>query len=171
MRRALLTIAVLAGTLAPDVALAQRQGESAKRGENRARIEADLRRGFSRAVREQLGLDDEEMRRLAVVTQRYAQERRTLHREEEGARDALRRLTRDSAPDSAAVSAALRRWLDVQRKRVALLEGEQRELAVFLTPIQRAKFMALQEQVRRRVERRRRGGNDDRDDGRSERSR
>jgi hypothetical protein len=35
---------------------------------------------------------------------------------------------------------------------VELQAAEQQELATYLTPIQRAKFAALQEQVRRRVE-------------------
>jgi hypothetical protein len=42
--------------------------------------------------------------------------------------------------------------LQLQRERVELQAAEQQELATYLTPIQRAKFAALQEQVRRRAE-------------------
>ena len=42
--------------------------------------------------------------------------------------------------------------LDVHKQRAALLEAEQRELAEFMTPAQRVKFMAVQEQIRRNLE-------------------
>lgn len=42
--------------------------------------------------------------------------------------------------------------LRLQRQRFVLHEDEQRELALFLTPVQRAKYFGLQEQMRRRME-------------------
>jgi len=42
--------------------------------------------------------------------------------------------------------------VDIQKRRVAILESEQHDLATIITPIQRARYMALQEQVRRRLE-------------------
>jgi hypothetical protein len=52
----------------------------------------------------------------------------------------------------------LQRLVDHQKRRATLLESEQRDLATIMTPIQRARYMALQEQVRRQVEQRRGGG-------------
>jgi hypothetical protein len=48
----------------------------------------------------------------------------------------------------------------VQRRRLELATEEQRELAAIMTPVQRARYLALQETVRRRADemRRRRGG-------------
>jgi hypothetical protein len=48
----------------------------------------------------------------------------------------------------------------VQRRRLDLAAEEQRELATIMTPVQRARYLALQETVRRRTDemRRRRGG-------------
>ena len=64
-------------------------------------------------------------------------------------RDALR----DPKPgDSTHVSALVQRLIEIQKRRVALVELEQRDLATVMTPVQRARYLALQEQVRRRLE-------------------
>jgi hypothetical protein len=49
------------------------------------------------------------------------------------------------------VASLLDRAVRVQRQRVELLESEQRELARFLNPTQRAKLLGMQEQIRRNV--------------------
>ena len=54
------------------------------------------------------------------------------------------------------MAAALDRVLQLQRQRLDLMADEQKDLAGFLTPVQRAKYAALQEQIRRRVENARR---------------
>jgi len=58
-----------------------------------------------------------------------------------------------------AVDGALSDLFRIQRTRIDLAEQEQRDLAKFMQPAQRAGYLALQEQLRRRVEqmRRRRG--------------
>jgi hypothetical protein len=70
-------------------------------------------------------------------------------------------LRGDATPDSAVVETAIRQLIAVQKRRVELMEAEQRELAGFMTPVQRARFMALQEQMRRRLEQRRMRGDMD----------
>jgi Spy/CpxP family protein refolding chaperone len=54
--------------------------------------------------------------------------------------------------DQSRVSAALEQLQQLQRQRLDLQGQEQQEFASFMTPLQRAKYAALQEQVRRRVE-------------------
>jgi hypothetical protein len=54
--------------------------------------------------------------------------------------------------DAKQVDQLLQKMVDIQKRRVQLLDTEQRDLAAIMTPIQRAKYMALQEQVRRRLE-------------------
>jgi hypothetical protein len=39
-----------------------------------------------------------------------------------------------------------------QRRRADILENEQKELASFLNPVQRAKFFALRDQLARRIQ-------------------
>jgi hypothetical protein len=118
----------------------------------RAQLEGEIRRGFARAVRERVGLSEEQMRRLAPVTQKHEQQRRQLQMEERAARMALQFEMRDSTPNQDRVAQELQRLLDIQKRRIGLLESEQRDLATIMTPVQRAKYMALQEQVRRRME-------------------
>jgi hypothetical protein len=40
----------------------------------------------------------------------------------------------------------------LQKQRIAMVEAEQKDLARFLTPTQRAGYLALQAQVRRRAQ-------------------
>lgn len=124
---------------------------------DRARLEGEIRRGFARAVRQRVGLTDDQMRRLAPLTQKYEQQRRQLQADERRVRMRLQTELRGASPDSAVVSHQLDSLLLVQRRRVQMIEAEHRELASVMTPVQRARYFALQEQVRRRVEQMRQG--------------
>jgi Spy/CpxP family protein refolding chaperone len=122
-------------------------------GGDRVRLENEIRRRFAQLVRQRVGLTDEQIRQVAPMTQRYEQQRRQLLVEERETRTSLRAMMRDEGTaDSAQVSRRLQQLIDIQKRRVQLVEAEQRDLATVMTPIQRAKFMALQEQVRRRLE-------------------
>lgn len=147
----------LAGSALAQSPLRQTQGGVAPgagmQGPARAQLEEDIRRGFARAVRMRVGLSDDQMQRLGPLTRRYEEQRRRLQLEERDARMSLQTVIRDeTAPDSVKIEQLLQRLLDVQRRRVQLAESEQGELAAIMTPIQRAKYLALQEQVRRRLE-------------------
>ena len=70
---------------------------------------------------------------------------------------ALRDAMRDSTQaDQSRITGYLDKLVQLQRQRVDLIEQEQKDLAQFMTPLQRARYTALQEQVRRRVEQLRR---------------
>jgi len=79
--------------------------------------------------------------------------RRALVAEERAVRAALRAqiAAGDSARD-AELTSLLNRMIEVQRARVLLLETEQQELTAFLTPLQRAKYLGIEEQMRMRAE-------------------
>ena len=127
----------------------------------REQLEARLRSEYTRVVRQRVGLSDDQMARLGPINQRFAGERRTLQLQERDTRIAIQRAIRDTAArtDTAAVSGLLQRLVDIQKRRVQLVEDEQRALAAIMTPVQRARYMALQEQTRRQVDQRRgRGG-------------
>lgn len=128
--------------------------------DQRAQLEARFRQQFARVVRQRVGLSDEQMTRLGPINERFATQRRQLQMQERAARTSLQRVLRNPGlADSAEVSRLLQHLVDAQKRRVQLLEAEQRELATIMTPLQRARYMALQEQVRRQVEQRRnRGG-------------
>mgnify|MGYP002779505655 CR=1 FL=1 len=107
-------------------------------------------------VRERLGLDEAQGARLREVTGRFAGERERLLRDERAARRALRaELARGDAADGRAVERQLELLLTKQERRVELVRAEQRELARFLTPVQRAEFLALQERAFRAAQQQR----------------
>lgn len=119
----------------------------------RARLEMEVRQNFARLVRQGVGLSEEQMGRLVPLTQRYEQQRRQLQMDERDARMSLRQTMRnEQTADAQQVDQLLQKLVDVQKRRAQLLESEQRELAEIMTPVQRAKYMAIQEQIRRRLE-------------------
>ena len=103
---------------------------------------------MAEAVKRRLGLNDEQARRLRDATARYAAERQQLFRRERALRREMRdELARGTAAQQERVARMLDDLLAVQRSRVELVAAEQRDLARFLTPIQRAEFLALQERA------------------------
>ena len=124
---------------------------------NRAQLEQRFREMLYQATRRRVGLSDAQMNKLVPVNQRFETQRRSLQRQERQTRLALRDAMLDSThADDAKISGYLDQLMQLQRQRVDMLEQEQRDLAEFMTPLQRARYTALQEQVRRRVEQLRR---------------
>lgn len=163
MRRltlALLTLALPAiGGISP-VAGAQRRGAAEVRPEARAsaparrqQMERQLRQRLWQVTKEQVGLTDAQMTKLGETTRRFDTQRRTLNQQERTERASLRQqLLAGDRADQNRVAASLDHLQQLQRQRVELQAEEQRELSGYMTPVQRARFAALQEQVRRRVE-------------------
>ena len=121
-------------------------------------LEQQLRQRVAEVMRRRLQLNDGQMSQLAGVNSRYAPQLGTLATQERETRQRLRALLPAASPDQNEVGRLLDSLLQLQRQRVTLLESEQKELAVFLTPVQRAKYMGLQAQLKRRAEQLRRRG-------------
>ena len=93
---------------------------------------------------------------------KYERQRRQLFQQQRQNRLALKAAMLDTAStNQTQISQHMDRLLQLERQRVDLLDAEQKDLAAFLTPLQRAKYQALQEQVRRRVEQAMRPAADD----------
>lgn len=131
----------------------------------RAQMERQVRQALWQATRRRVGLDDAQMTRLGTVTRTLEPRRVALGARERDARRQLRRELAGERPDDATVNRLLGELLVVQRGRVDLLAEEQRALSAFMTPVQRARYFALQEQFRRRLEQMRRGDADSNADG------
>lgn len=130
----------------------QLPGEGGASG-NRAQLERRFRQMLYQVTRRRVGLTDAQMNRLMPINQRFETERRNIQRQERETRLALRDAMRDSThADQARITGYLDKLVDLQRQRVELVAREQRDLAEFMTPLQRARYTALQEQVRRRIE-------------------
>ncbi len=112
-----------------------------------------LQRRLSEVVQRTLGATDDQMRQLAEVNRRYQDERRELNQKDRQSRQTIRaEVLRDSLADQDLVARMLDQLVDVQRRRIDIFTREQRDLAQFLTPVQRAKYATLQEGLRKKVE-------------------
>src|SRR5688500_15069236 len=111
----------------------------------RAQLERQFHARVAQIVQRELKLTPEQTRQLEAATQGFEAQRRPLFRREIAVRRALRaELRQPDSADGAEVDGYLRELLQLQRQRLDLLESEQRALAQFLTPVQRAGYMALQ---------------------------
>ena len=132
---------------------AQKQG--------RQQLEQQFRRGVARVVKQRLGLSDDQMSKLSRSSAQYEGRRRALFQQERAERLALRaEMQAGASGDQGKIAGSLDRLLQLQRSRIELQIEEQREYATFMSPLQRAKYFALQEQLRRRLEGMRRAQSD-----------
>ena len=136
----------------------------------RVQMERRLQERINEVVRERLSLSDDQYAKLRDVASRVEDDRRALRNEEMTTRFALRQelLAGDKA-DEAKVADFLERMPRYERRRLDLMEREQKELAKFLTPSQRARYIGLQDELRRGMQdvQRRRMGMDSAQSGRS----
>jgi len=120
---------------------------------NRARLEQQIRQRMGQRVRNQLGLSDDQMKKLQETNRRFDERRRVLVDQERDVRMSLRdEMIRTDSGRQSQVGTLLDRMTKVQRQRVDLLEQEQTELAKFLTPMQRAKYYGMTERLHQQVQ-------------------
>jgi hypothetical protein len=119
----------------------------------RKQLEQQIRQRLWRVAKQRIGFTDDQMLQLERTSQRFDVRRRQLAQEEKTQRIALRsEILSDSAANQTAIASSLDRLHDLQRQRLDMQTEEQKEFATFMTPLQRAKFLALQEQVRKRLQ-------------------
>ncbi|MBX3132982.1 MAG: hypothetical protein KF689_06300 [Gemmatimonadaceae bacterium] len=116
-------------------------------------LESRVRARMAQMMRTQLGLNDDQVRQLQATNRRFEGQRRALFEQERRVRAELRTALDAATPDQEArVGTLLDRTLALQRQRLELTEAEQKELATFLTPTQRARLYGIEEQMRRRMD-------------------
>ena len=132
---------------APDTAAAQGAQTAQRR-----QLEQQLRVRLGQVVRRQLQLSDQQFDQLQAVNKKYEAPRRDLNQRDRYLRLSLRaELQLGNKADQSKVAGYLDQLSDVQESRLQLFRREQKDLAGFLTPVQRAKYAALEEQLRKRV--------------------
>ncbi len=151
--RAALLAALAAAAVRPADAQAVTGGRRAARAQDSAASGMPFERGVARVVQRQLNLSPDQLTRLQQVDQRYRQRQRANQRAELSTRRELRQaLVGAPGADTSRLGPLLDQLLDLQGERVALLKAEQGELRQFLTPVQRARYLGIQEFLRRRAE-------------------
>jgi Sec-independent protein translocase protein TatA len=115
-------------------------------------LQQQIRRTMWRVAKQRIGFTDDQMLRIERTSQRFDQQRRILAQTEVAQRRAMRTEILSDSANQGNITAALDQLHAVQQRRLDLQAEEQKEFATFMTPLQRAKYMALQEQVRRRLQ-------------------
>jgi periplasmic protein CpxP/Spy len=131
----------------------------------RAMMERRVEARVNEVMRARLNLNDEQFKQLQSLSTRMDRERRQLRRDEMAAAAELRQqLLATGTPNETRIAELLEQLPRLERRRIDMLEMEQREMARFLSPSQRARYMAWQDDVRRNlldVQRRRMDGGPD----------
>ncbi len=139
-------------------AAAQPQAQAGARAQarapqDRAQLEQQIRNRIANQLKNQLKLSDDQFTKLQATNKRFEEKRRLLVEQERDARMSMRDLIlAGDTTNQAKVSGALDKMMQIQRQRFELVEQEQKELAGYLTPMQRARFLGMQEQMRRRMD-------------------
>ena len=124
--------------------------------DERAQLRRQVRQAWLQRVRTQLNLNDDQMRKLQQTNRKYDQQRAELLRTEREARLGMRTAMADTSGSEQARQARVSQYTDqlvqVQYRRAELLDSEQKELAGFLTPVQRAQYSAMRDQLNRRLQ-------------------
>lgn len=112
-----------------------------------------VRMQIARVLRNQVGLTDVQLQRVQELNTRLDAQRRQLNQDESRVRQSLRDevIVGDSTRNPV-VGGLLDHLVKIERQRSDLFEQEYKELAQFMTPMQRAKYFGVQEAVRRRVQ-------------------
>ncbi len=150
MIQPMLRVAILALVLSG--ATAQAQPVTAQQG-NRAALEQRFRERTAKLAQQRLGLTDAQLARLEQTNARFAPQLRQLAAQERDIRGQLRQeMMAGNSANQQHVSDLLDASIRLQKQRIAIVESEQKDLAAFLTPVQRARYIALQTQFRKRAE-------------------
>lgn len=119
----------------------------------RQEMERRLQERIDESVRRELHPTDEQFAKLREVASKMEGERRALRNEEMTTRFALRQeLMAAEKADENKVADLLEQMPKFERRRLDLMEREQKELAKFLTPSQRARYIGLQDELRRSMQ-------------------
>ena len=121
---------------------------------NRQQLVQQLQRKMYQVVKMRVGLDDGQMQQLQGVNRQFAPRRRDLNQQERATRQSLRAEMTSASPDQQKIDAQWKQLRVLQRQRLDILDQEDAQLSGFMTPLQRARYHAIQEQLRRQVEQR-----------------
>jgi hypothetical protein len=146
-----LALAIAALSLS-GVAGAQAAQSSSTANPNRATLEQQLRVRTANLLQKRLGLSSAQMDKLEQSNRKFAPQLARVAAQERDTRKELRGEMQSATPNQQRVSDLLNTSLQLQRQRLDLVDAEQKDLSAFMTPVQRASYLAFQIQLRRRAE-------------------
>jgi protein CpxP len=150
VRKSLLLTMVLA--VAASTALSAQPVRGSRTDASRPELEQQFRQRLAKLAQTRIGLTDAQMAQLEQSSARYAPQLSDLATQERETRRQLRVELTATQPNQQHVSDLLDASLRLQKQRIALIEAEQKDLGRFMTPVQRARYIALQQQFRRRTQ-------------------
>ena len=115
-------------------------------------LEQQLRQRMAAITRQRLGLNDSQMSQLEQSNARFSPQLTQLIANERETRRQLRLELTAPTPNQQHVSALIDQSINLQKQRVSLVEAEQKDLSRFMNPVQRAQYLALQTELRRRAQ-------------------
>ena len=119
----------------------------------RRQVVEQLQQRVDSLLRVRLQLSDDQFNKMREMNGRLDVERRQQRQEEGVVRRALRaELLPGATPNEAKVAELQDKLLVLEHKRISLQEAEQKELSGFMQPSQRARFFALQDELRRSLQ-------------------
>jgi len=121
---------------------------------NRQQLVRQLQQKMYQVVKTRVGLNDDQMERLQRVNRQFAPQRRDLNQQEKAVRQSLRAEMTSASPDQQKIDSDWKQLRALQRQRLDILDQEDSQLAGFMNPLQRARYHAIQEQLRKQVEQR-----------------
>jgi Spy/CpxP family protein refolding chaperone len=127
---------------------AQQPGDTGEAG----RLRAEIEQRFSQRVTEELKLSPDQATKLKASQERFGTRRRTTMQQQMERR---RALADQMQPGVAANSDSVRKLMDgIQSGRAEMFKIEQdedREMAAYLSPVQRARYQQMREHFMQRV--------------------
>src|SRR3989442_2573716 len=127
-----------------------------------ARLRQQIEQRFHQIVRDRLALTDQQDAQLRATQEKFGAQRRDLMREQADHRQALdRQMLPGVAANPDSVQLHLQGIQRNQERLLRLKQDEDREMAGYLTPVQRAQYQMLRDRLATRLSdlrRQRQGG-------------
>ncbi|HVT38457.1 MAG TPA: Spy/CpxP family protein refolding chaperone [Gemmatimonadaceae bacterium] len=115
-------------------------------------LDQEVRTRITRLLKDQVGLTESQIARVQDIHAKIEERRKAFNLQERQARTGLfQEVIVGDTSRNAAIGQLMDQLLKAQRERLLLNEEEQKQLSQFLTPMQRAKYFALEENLRRIV--------------------
>ena len=144
MRRVIVMLALVVGSAVALRAQEPSDADSPRAAQLRQQIEDR----FAARAQEELGLSDEQFRRLRTTTAQYGAQRRNVEQTERRLRQAMAfQLRPGVAADQDSVAHLTDAMLSAKAAYVQTYRDEMHALSAFLDPVQRAQFFMLRERL------------------------